>query len=272
MDGNTDAANNNGSTDGRQLFRLGTADGRPAMARQISGTSLAASEDFSCPICLDLLSDPVTTECGHTFCRHCISTVFGQENTTFDESSQPTVSCPRCRTQIATHYEVNPKIVLGMQEKGMTMCRYTGTAASINGTDGNRTETDGRFDVRLDHDGFGLEADLGADVVWGGGTVHSTYRETTCRVRGIVSAGELSARAEYSNGPWEEWTGTLTAVGGVNGTPTKPGSSFELSNGKYVWHGWNGRTTTGKLELSLAPSKAHALWVAQQQQQLQEDE
>uniref|UniRef100_A0A8C6TPM0 RING-type domain-containing protein n=1 Tax=Neogobius melanostomus TaxID=47308 RepID=A0A8C6TPM0_9GOBI len=32
------------------------------------------SEDqFLCSICLDLFTEPVTTPCGHNFCRRCLS-------------------------------------------------------------------------------------------------------------------------------------------------------------------------------------------------------
>lgn len=31
------------------------------------------SQDFSCTLCFELFYDPVTTICGHSFCRQCLS-------------------------------------------------------------------------------------------------------------------------------------------------------------------------------------------------------
>ncbi|XP_078055138.1 E3 ubiquitin/ISG15 ligase TRIM25-like [Mustelus asterias] len=45
-----------------------------------------------CPICLELLSDPVTTNCGHNFCAKCLEEAWDEA-----ERQSQEIACPQCR-------------------------------------------------------------------------------------------------------------------------------------------------------------------------------
>ncbi|XP_065420666.1 zinc finger protein RFP-like isoform X2 [Chrysemys picta bellii] len=49
-------------------------------------------EEATCPVCLEYFTEPVTLECGHNFCRACISQCW--------EGSDTSTSCPQCRETV----------------------------------------------------------------------------------------------------------------------------------------------------------------------------
>ncbi|XP_072972489.1 uncharacterized protein [Typha angustifolia] len=56
-------------------------------AERVKCRKLERTDDFECTLCLKLLYEPVTTPCGHSFCRSCLHQSMDHGN-----------KCPMCRT------------------------------------------------------------------------------------------------------------------------------------------------------------------------------
>uniref|UniRef100_A0A8C5DI31 Uncharacterized protein n=1 Tax=Gouania willdenowi TaxID=441366 RepID=A0A8C5DI31_GOUWI len=70
------------------------------MSPACSGTS---EHHFLCSICLEVLTDPVTTSCGHNFCKTCISTHWDTSTTS---------RCPVCNQVFSTKPQLKVNIMM----------------------------------------------------------------------------------------------------------------------------------------------------------------
>ncbi|KAK2900003.1 E3 ubiquitin-protein ligase TRIM39-like [Channa argus] len=63
-----------------------------------SSGNMSANKQFQCPICQQVLTDPVTTPCGHNFCQSCIQSVW---------DSSDVCKCPTCNRSFTPRPEIS---------------------------------------------------------------------------------------------------------------------------------------------------------------------
>ncbi|XP_076026695.1 E3 ubiquitin-protein ligase TRIM39-like isoform X1 [Genypterus blacodes] len=80
-----------------QKFVHSTAASQPNSADMSAASRLQSEDQFLCSICLDVFTDPVSTSCGHNFCRTCITQHW---------DSNVQCVCPLCKKMFHTRPEL----------------------------------------------------------------------------------------------------------------------------------------------------------------------
>nr|XP_057922027.1 tripartite motif-containing protein 16 isoform X2 [Doryrhamphus excisus] len=74
----------------------------------MAATTISVEQDqFSCSVCLEVLRDPVTIPCGHSYCLNCIEDYWNRTK------QKGQYSCPQCRQLFSPKPQLNRNTVLG---------------------------------------------------------------------------------------------------------------------------------------------------------------
>ena len=94
----------------RKLGGEGTAGGSPKRLRKEAAKAERALRDFKCGLCSNVLADPLTTPCGHAFCKPCLVARFAGigdvaaargEGGRSMRARAPPKPCPACKADCA---------------------------------------------------------------------------------------------------------------------------------------------------------------------------
>ncbi|KAF4103134.1 zinc-binding protein A33-like isoform X1 [Onychostoma macrolepis] len=77
-----------------------------------------SEEDFACPVCCDIFSDPVLLQCGHSVCRDCIQQYW---------TTKGSRECPLCRKRS----NKNPPVNLALKNLSLAFLSYRGPSEEL---------------------------------------------------------------------------------------------------------------------------------------------
>jgi E3 ubiquitin-protein ligase UHRF1 len=131
----------------RKLGGEGTGGGDPGRLRKKAGEAERALREFKCRLCAQTLADPLTTPCGHAFCKPCLVAKFegigdvadrGGASRSMRARSIPK-PCPTCKADCA-EFMLGAQVNVAVAE---TIAKLTEAAATAR-ADAAKLEAGGR--------------------------------------------------------------------------------------------------------------------------------
>ncbi|XP_048014574.1 E3 ubiquitin-protein ligase TRIM16-like isoform X2 [Megalobrama amblycephala] len=99
--------------------------------------SISVDQDqFSCPVCLDLLKDPVTIPCGHSYCMSCITDCWNQED------QKRIYRCPLCKQTFTPRPVLCKNVVIAEMVEKLKKTRLQSAAPAVPHTGSGDVQCD----------------------------------------------------------------------------------------------------------------------------------
>lgn len=92
---------------------------KPQTTTQVYFEGEDVEEEFNCSICWNLMCHPVTTSCGHTFCRHCLQSTLKRKR-----------ECIMCRVPIFVNTCLT-QLPVNVMLQGIIEKRYPKTSTRL---------------------------------------------------------------------------------------------------------------------------------------------
>ncbi|XP_077058548.1 tripartite motif-containing protein 16-like [Siphateles boraxobius] len=90
-------------------------------------------DHFSCSVCLDLLNDPVTIPCGHSYCKSCISDYWNQDRI---------CKCPLCNQTFTPRPVLGKNVVIAEMVEKLKATRHQAAAPAVPHTGSGDVQCD----------------------------------------------------------------------------------------------------------------------------------